>query len=103
MPYIQLEISKAEVEPGLVGFCGPLRRLDCSGPSSPPSLRAKMRAINVDGTQNIAVICKTLDCKLVYLSTNYVFYGFGEAFWPPDFNPLNVYGQSKLDGEQSIA
>lgn len=36
MPYIQLEISKAEVEPGLVGFCGPLRRLDCSGPSSPP-------------------------------------------------------------------
>lgn len=68
-----------------------------------PSLRAKMRATNVDGTQNIADICKTLDCKLVYLSTNYEFDGFGKAFWPPDFNTLNVYGQSKLDWEQSVA
>ena len=59
------------------------------------------RRVNVDGTENIAKICKKLDCKMLYLSTDYIFSGDGERPWEPDdeASPLNVYGQSKYDGE----
>ena len=66
----------------------------------------KVRAINVDGTQNIADVCKKLDAKMVYISTDYVFNGQGTEPWTPDckdYAPLNVYGQSKLDGELAVA
>lgn len=60
--------------------------------------------INVDGTRNIAEVCKDLDIKMIYISTDYVFDGEGENFWLPDEerNPLNVYGQSKYEGELAI-
>ncbi len=59
------------------------------------------RRVNVDGTENIAKICKKLDCKMLYLSTDYIFSGDGERPWEPDdeASPLNAYGQSKYDGE----
>ena len=66
----------------------------------------KVRAINVDGTANIANVCKKLDCKMVYISTDYVFNGQGKEPWKADckeYAPLNVYGQTKLDGEKAVA
>lgn len=59
------------------------------------------RKINVDGTKNIASACKKLDIKMIYISTDYVFDGEGERPWEPDDErlPLNVYGQTKYEGE----
>ena len=68
--------------------------------------KAKVKAINADGTQNIANVCKQLDCKMVYISTDYVFDGQGTKPWQPDckdYKPLNVYGQTKLGGELAVS
>lgn len=68
--------------------------------------QAKVQAINVQGTANIAAVCKELDCKMMYISTDYVFNGQGETPWDPDckdYQPLNVYGQSKLGGELAVS
>lgn len=65
-----------------------------------------VRAINAGGTRNIAMACKKLDCKMVYISTDYVFDGQGEEPWQPDsraYAPLNVYGRTKLEGELAVA
>ncbi len=64
----------------------------------------KVIAVNAEGTENIAKVCKELDCKMVYISTDYVFDGEGERPWEPDDarKPLNVYGQSKYLGELAV-
>ncbi len=61
-------------------------------------------AVNETGTRNIALACKALDAKLVYLSTDYVFPGVGEGFYAveDETGPLNVYGRSKLAGELAV-
>lgn len=66
----------------------------------------KVRLINAVGTENIAEVCKDIDCKLMYISTDYVFDGQGEEPWNPDckeYQPLNVYGQTKLEGELAVS
>ena len=62
------------------------------------------RKVNAEGTENIAKVCKKLDIKMIYISTDYVFDGEGERPWQPDDerNPLNVYGQTKYEGELAV-
>ena len=62
------------------------------------------RKVNADGTENIAKVCKELDLKMMYISTDYVFDGQGERPWQPDDerHPLNVYGQTKCEGEYAV-
>ncbi len=109
--YVSLDITDAEsvsrvlcdVKPDVVVHCAAWTAVDLA---EDEDKQAKVRAINVDGTANIAKVCKELDAKMVYISTDYVFNGQGETPWEPDckdYAPLNVYGQTKLDGELAVA
>ena len=62
------------------------------------------RKVNADGTRNIAEVCRDLDIKMMYISTDYVFNGQGTRPWEPDDerHPLNVYGQTKYEGELAV-
>ena len=111
MPYIALDITNAEavraviaqVRPDVVVHCAAWTAVDLAEDADKVE---KVRAINAGGTQNIANVCKELDCKMVYLSTDYVFDGQGEQPWLPDckdYKPLNVYGETKLEGELAVA
>ncbi len=62
------------------------------------------RRVNAEGTRNIAKVCKELDIKMIYISTDYVFSGQGEHFWKPedDCDPQSVYGQTKYEGELAV-
>lgn len=66
----------------------------------------EVRTINAVGTENIAKVCREIGCKMIYLSTDYVFDGQGEKPWEPDckeYRPLNVYGETKLEGELAVS
>lgn len=68
--------------------------------------KAKVRLVNAVGTENIAKVCKELNIKMMYISTDYVFDGQGNTPWQPDckdYKPLNVYGQTKLEGELAVS
>lgn len=92
-----------EVKPHAVVHCAAWTAVDAA---EEKENFLKVRAVNVDGTKFIAEICKELDCKMVYISTDYVFDGKGIKAWQPDYKdykPLSVYGQTKLEGEQIVA
>lgn len=92
-----------EVNPDIVIHCAAWTAVDAA---EDEENIPKVRAVNVTGTQNIADICKKLDCKMVYISTDYVFNGQGTEPWQADckdYAPLCVYGQTKLDGELAVA
>ncbi len=92
-----------EVKPDAVVHCAAWTNVDAA--EDPANLKA-VRAVNVDGTENLAKACREVGAKMVYISTDYVFDGSGERPWEPDdknYAPINVYGQSKLDGELKVA
>lgn len=89
MPYVQMDITDRTLteqilnreKPDVVFHCAAWTAVDLAEDADK---QARVRDINVDGTATIAAVCKKLDCKLVYLSTDYVFDGRGETPWEPD-------------------
>jgi dTDP-4-dehydrorhamnose reductase len=111
MPYIALDITDraaveqviTEVKPDAVIHCAAWTAVDLA---EDEDKQEKVRAINAGGTRNIAEVCKALDCKMTYISTDYVFDGQGTEPWQPDcrdYAPLSVYGQTKLEGELAVS
>ncbi len=109
--YIKLDITDSdavdnvisEVNPDVVIHCAAWTAVDAA---EDKENIPKVRAINVDGTKNIAKVCKKINCKMIYISTDYVFNGQGTEPWQPDcrdYAPLCVYGQTKLDGEFAVS
>ena len=119
MPYVAMDITDkeavcktlTEINPDVVGEMKPDVVVHCAAWTAvdlaeDEDKQAKVKAINVDGTANIASVCKELDAKMVYISTDYVFDGQGEKAWEPDckdYKPLNVYGETKLAGELAVS
>ena len=111
MPYVSLDITDEEkvkkvieeYKPDAVVHCAAWTAVDMAEDDDKVE---KVRAINADGTKYIAEACKEIDSKMVYISTDYVFNGQGERPWQPDdknYEPLNVYGQTKLEGELNVS
>lgn len=111
MPYIQLDITDKNaientllrIKPDAVIHCAAWTAVDMAEDDDKVE---QVRAVNAGGTQNIADACKKIGCKMLYLSTDYVFDGQGTEPWKPDckdYKPLNVYGQTKLEGELAVS
>lgn len=111
MPYVSLDITDEEkvkkvieeYKPDAIVHCAAWTAVDMAEDDDKVE---KVRAINADGTKYIAEACKETDSKMVYISTDYVFNGQGERPWQPDdknYEPLNVYGQTKLEGELNVS
>ena len=110
MPYVSLDITDSNAvnatleknRPDAVIHCAAWTAVDAA---EDEENQAKVREINAGGTLNIARVCKAIDAKMMYISTDYVFNGQGTEPWTADctdFAPLNVYGQTKLEGENAV-
>lgn len=89
----------SEAAPDVVVHCAAYTAVDAAEENE-----ELCRSVNAVGTENIAKVCKEKDCKMIYISTDYVFAGVGECFFEPDDEtaPLNVYGQTKYEGEEAV-
>ena len=110
-PYEQLDITDAAAVERVLTRHAPDAVIHCAAWTAVDAAEEeenipKVRAINASGTAHIAQVCKRLNCKLMYISTDYVFDGQGDTPWQPDckdYKPLNVYGQTKLEGELAVS
>lgn len=110
-PYVQLDITDGEADKETIERIKPDAIIHCAAWTAVDAAedeenKAKVYAINVDGTRYIAEAAKAVGAKMLYLSTDYVFDGKGERPWQPDdknYAPLNYYGQTKLEGELAVA
>lgn len=111
MPYVQMDITDkacvekiiSEEKPEVVVHCAAWTAVDLAEDEDKAE---KVHLVNGVGTENIALACKEAGCKMVYISTDYVFDGQGTTPWDPDctdYKPLSVYGRTKLEGEQAVA
>lgn len=111
MPYVKLDITDTDevnrvisrLEPDVVIHCAAWTAVDMAEDDDKVEL---VRNVNAHGTENIAKACKYIDAKMIYISTDYVFDGQGTTPWSPDckdYKPLNVYGQTKLEGELAVS
>lgn len=111
MPYRQLDITDREAvfaalkeeKPEAVIHCAAWTAVDLAEEADK---RERVRAVNAEGTKYIAEACRELGCRMMYISTDYVFDGQGTEPWEPDcrdYRPLNVYGETKLEGELAVS
>ena len=111
MPYVPMDITDKtsvekvlkEVNPDVVVHCAAWTAVDLA---EDEDKKETVQKVNAEGTRNIALVCKELGCKMVYISTDYVFDGQGTTPWEPDckdYKPLNVYGETKLAGELAVS
>lgn len=98
--YESVQTVLMDVNPDAVIHCAAWTAVDAAEDNI-----EKCRLVNATGTENIANVCKKLNCKIMYISTDYIFDGKGEQPWEPDdivTEPLNVYGQTKYEGEVAV-
>lgn len=111
LPIVTLDITDedavsktvAEINPDAVIHCAAWTAVDAA---EDEENKQKVFAINENGTANLAKACRDIDCKMLYISTDYVFDGQGNTPWQADckeYAPLNVYGESKLKGELAVS
>lgn len=110
MRYVPIDLTDAETVEARIIFEQPDAVIHCAAWTAVDAAedeenQAKVKAINFGGTRNVAKVCATLDIPMMYISTDYVFDGQGEEPWKPDckdYNPLSVYGSTKLQGEKAV-
>ena len=111
MQYVPMDITNEvqvnevlkSVAPDVIVHCAAWTAVDLA---EDEDKKEKVFAINAKGTENIAHVAREINAKMVYISTDYVFNGQGTSPWKPDckdYQPLNVYGESKLQGELAVA
>jgi len=109
--YVSLDITDksaiekvlTEIKPDVIIHCAAWTAVDAAEDEENQS---KVYAVNAQGTRNIAEVCKKIDARMIYISTDYVFNGQGTEPWQPDckeYAPLNIYGKSKLEGELAVS
>ena len=111
LPYLPLDITDREAVARTLGEVRPDAVIHCAAWTAVDAAEEeenipRAQAVNAEGPRHIAEACRALDCKLLHISTDYVFSGQGTEPWQPDCRdraPLSVYGRTKLEGELAIA
>ena len=103
----EFDITDYEAAHNFITTYGPDAVVHCSAYTAVDKAEDELEVcqrVNVLGTENIAKICKEINAKMVYISTDYVFPGTGDEFYEVESPtaPQNVYGRTKLEGELAV-